>query len=192
MIASHDDQPDDPEAAADRSGNPTGAERFPEPYTDRDLRAQIIQSLSGLESDYDVDGILTDYQTRWQLTPFDALDGAGERIVPALEYWAMVANHTLIDDHGKPKHSADCDGWLPDAECNDDCPCNKPATVFEAADTAAAMLGLEVLTVVDARRGITGDGRRLVTIRLVDNDDPALQANGPSTSTPAKGVPGPF
>lgn len=29
VITSHDDQPDDPEAAADRSGNPEGATQFP-------------------------------------------------------------------------------------------------------------------------------------------------------------------
>lgn len=56
-------------------------------FTDKNLRAQIIQSLTGHADDYDVTELVDAYQAKYGTIPVDQ--------VPADAYWALVSQFDI-------------------------------------------------------------------------------------------------
>lgn len=140
--------------------------------TDRDVRAEIERSIAPHTADYNLATLVDAFIGRWGLVPIDT--------VPEIEYWDMVAAHDRTSGADGSEHAQGCGPAC--ARLHGVPHTHGPGqlqgsvSVIDAAEAAAKMMGLSVLTAVDARTGISGGGRRLITIRLVDPSDDALKA----------------
>lgn len=54
-------------------------------FTDRDMRTQVVDTLPGLESDYDVNAIVDELQLKYGTVLIDT--------IPSGDYWAVVSRH---------------------------------------------------------------------------------------------------